>query len=167
MRVPTSFRRTIAYRLLELSSRSTSHTGTTTIAPVSRMRPTWLDVAKPEFDDLSRGADRLGKQRRRVEAESLENDPDDKRDDNQPQGDHRRRSAENRATALVMPDNSDQPIAGGRAAGKTPNVRPSLGLIDQAFGNCTIDEGFGWEDASASPPTSLPLIVRWPCERRA
>ena len=39
-----------------------------------------------------------------------------------------------------------------------------MGLIDQDFGNCTIDEAFGWEDASASPPTSLPLIVRLPCE---
>src|ERR1700733_7491753 len=41
-------------------------------------------VAESELDDLSRGAHGFGKQRRRVEAESLENDPDDKRDDNQP-----------------------------------------------------------------------------------
>ena len=39
-----------------------------------------------------------------------------------------------------------------------------MGHIDQDFGNCTIDDAFGWEDASPSPPTSLPLIVRRPCE---
>src|ERR1700722_6243221 len=92
-RAPTPFRRTIAYRLPASSSRSTSHTGTTTIAPVSRMRPTWLMSLKPS-STICLAADCLGKQRRRVEAKSLENDPDDKRDDNQSQRDHCRRSAE-------------------------------------------------------------------------
>src|SRR4029077_12770814 len=128
-----------------------------------------MDVAKPKFDDLSRGAHSLGKQRRRIEAESLENDPDDKRDDNQSQRDHRRRSPEEPADSV---GHDRQFRSADRPAACLPlwppparsNVGSDLGLIDQDFGNCTIDEGFGWEEASSSPPTSLPLIVRRPCE---
>src|SRR5262249_34244644 len=74
----------------------------------------------------------------------------------------------NRLTALVMGRGSDQPAA--RASRRWPQppagsskTGPDLSLIDQVFGNCTTED-FGCEAASPSPPTSLPLIVRRPCE---
>ena len=101
------------------SSRSTSHTGTTTIAPVSRMRPTWRMSLNPSSTICLARADRLGKQRRRVEAESLENDPDDERDDDQPQ--RRPSPAIRRGTGRrrwSSPKDSDQPNAPPPAGGR-------------------------------------------------
>ena len=147
MRAPTSFRRTIAYRLLESSSRSTSHTGTTTIAPVSRMRPTWLDIAESESTICLAAADSLGKQRRRIEAKSLENDPDNERDDNQAQ---RRPSPAirraNRPTALVMTPKT--PIS------RSPGRAPAAVAAGSALEHWTVDGAASIRPSETARPTA-------------